>query len=86
MSLKLSERQQQVLQCVKDAKAEKRRPNTASLTVRMKRKGHAITEKQCAYDLGVIIRTKGTGVMSFKPTGMRTMWIYNENNAQEANQ
>jgi hypothetical protein len=37
-------------------------------------------------DLGVIIRTKGTGVMSFKPTGMRTMWIYNEKNAQEANQ
>jgi hypothetical protein len=86
MSLNLSERQQQVLQCVKDAKAENKRPYTAGVVNRMQKKGHEITEKQCAYDLGVIIRTKGTGVMSFKPTGMRTMWIYNENNAQEANQ
>ena len=86
MSLNLSERQQQVLQCVKDAKAEKKRPNTASLTARMKKKGHAITEKQCAYDLGVIIRTKGTGVLSFKADSGRTVWVYEEKRAQEANQ
>ncbi|HRA29285.1 MAG TPA: hypothetical protein PLT61_06995 [Acinetobacter johnsonii] len=86
MSLNLSERQQQVLQCVKDAKAENKLPYTAGVVNRMQKKGHAITEKQCAYDLGVIIRTKGTGVLSFKADSARTVWIYEEKRAQEADQ
>ena len=86
MSLNLSERQQQVLQCVKDAKAENKLPYTAGVVNRMKKKGHEITEKQCAHDLGVIIRTKGTGVLSFKGDNGRTIWIYEEKRAQEANQ
>ena len=45
MSLNLSERQQQVLQCVKDAKAENKRPYTAGVVNRMQKKGHEITEK-----------------------------------------
>ncbi len=39
---------------------------------------HDITEKQCAYDLGVIIRTKGTGVYSMKFDSDPKLWIYEE--------
>ena len=69
-----------------DQEVKASRMLTSAIEYRMQKKGLEITEKQCAYDLGVIIRTKGTGVISFKPTGMRTMWIYDEKNAQEANQ
>lgn len=44
----------------------------------MKSKGYEITEKQCAYDLGVIIRTKGTCVYSVKFDGDPKLWIYEE--------
>ena len=44
----------------------------------MNSKGYDITEKQCAYDLGVIIRTKGTGVYSVKFDSDPKLWIYEE--------
>lgn len=74
--LNLSTRQQCVLQCVIDASTEKKRPFTRGIVLRMKNKGHIISEKQCAYDLGVIIRTKGTNVISFKMSGYPAIWIY----------
>ena len=77
-SSSLSERQINVLQCVKDAKAQGKRPYTKGVVSRMLAKGHEITEKQCAYDLGVIIRIKGTGVFSVRYGSGRTLWIYEE--------
>ncbi|WP_417212082.1 hypothetical protein [Acinetobacter venetianus] len=82
--MRLSERQKQVLQCVIDAKNEKKRPFTRGVVKRMNDKGHEITEKQCAYDLGVIIRTEGTGVISAKFGSNPTCWIYDEKMAQGA--
>lgn len=62
MSLNLSERQQQVLQCVKDAKAENKRPYTAGVVNRMQKKGHEITEKQVSdYEL-VLPETRSASV------------------------
>lgn len=80
----LSERQKNVLQCVIDAKKEGKRPFTFGVFKRMVAKGHDITEKQCAYDLGVIIRTKGTGVISAKLGSNPTCWIYDEKTAEGA--
>lgn len=74
----LSERQKNVLQCVKDAKAEGRRPYTKGIVTRMKAKGFDITDRQAAYDLGVIINTDGTGVFSVRYGSGRTLWIYEE--------
>lgn len=76
--IKLTERQQQVLQCVIDAKNEKKRPYTKGVVNRMLKKGHEITEKQCAYDLGVISNTKGTGVISMRIGNKPKLWIYDE--------
>ncbi|MFP6818680.1 hypothetical protein [Acinetobacter sp.] len=77
-SLNLSDRQKLVLQCVIDAAIENKQPFTGGVVRRMKAKGHEITEKQCAYDLGVIIRTKGTGVFSVRYGSGRTLWIYED--------
>lgn len=74
--LNLTNRQQQVLQCVMDASLEGARPYTWHIVKRMSAKGHEITEKQCSYDLGVIIRTKGTGVYSMKCDNRPKLWIY----------
>ena len=75
-NLNLSDRQKLVLQCVIDASTERKRPFTKGIVLRMKNKGHFISEKQCAYDLGVIIRTKGTNVISLKMGGYPAIWIY----------
>lgn len=77
-TLNLSVRQKLVLQCVIDAANENKRPYTCGVVGRMKSKGYEITEKQCAYDLGVIIRTKGTGVYSVKFDSDPKLWIYEE--------
>lgn len=81
--MSLSERQKQVLQCVIDAKNEKKRPFTRGIVKRMIDKGHQITEKQCAYDLGVIIRTKDSGVISAKFGSNPTCWIYEPKTTSE---
>lgn len=75
-SLNLSERQMKVLQCVKDAKAQGKKPYTTGVVSRMLAKGHEITDRQCTYDLGVIINTKGTCVFSVRYGSDRTLWIY----------
>ena len=75
-SLNLSDRQKLVLQCVIDAAKENKQPFTTGVVMRMQKKGHQISEKQCAYDLGVIIRTKGTGVYSMKFDNNPKLWIY----------
>lgn len=75
-SLNLSIRQKLVLQCVIDAAIENKQPFTTGVVMRMQKKGHQISEKQCAYDLGVIIRTKGTGVYSMKFDNNPKLWIY----------
>jgi len=54
--LNLSERQQAVLQTVIEINKKGKQPYTWQVVNRMEAKGHQITEKQCAYDLGVIIR------------------------------
>lgn len=82
-SLNLSERQLQVLQCVKDAKAEGKRPYTRGVVNRMKTKGFEISDRQAAYDLGVIINTDGTGVYSVRYGSGKTLWIYEEPLAKE---
>ena len=61
-----------------DAANENKRPYTGGVVRRMNSKGYDITEKQCAYDLGVIIRTKGTGVYSVKFDSDPKLWIYEE--------
>ena len=76
--LNLSDRQKLVLHCVFDAAIENKRPYTGGVVRRMNSKGYDITEKQCAYDLGVIIRTKGTGVYSVKFDSDPKLWIYEE--------
>jgi len=78
VNLNLTERQSQVLQCVKDAKAQGKRPYTRGVMRRMIEKGNHITERQCSYDLSVIIRTKGTGVISMRIGSKPTLWIYDE--------
>ena len=75
-NLNLSDRQKLVLQCVIDAANEKKQPFTRGVVHRMKIKGHEITERQCAYDLGVIIRTNGTGVFSLSFDNGPKVWIY----------
>ncbi|EJD6059853.1 hypothetical protein ACY2LX_003592 [Acinetobacter baumannii] len=77
-ALNLSERQQAVLQTVIEINKEGHQPYTWQVVRRMESKGHQITEKQCAYDLGVIIRTKGTGVFSAKFDSNPKVWIYEE--------
>ncbi|WP_228301650.1 hypothetical protein [Acinetobacter junii] len=74
--LNLTTRQQQVLQCVMDASLDGIHPYTWHIVKRMSAKGYEITEKQCSYDLGVIIRTKGTGVYSMKCDNRPKLWIY----------
>jgi hypothetical protein len=51
----------------------------------MKAKGHEITEKQCAYDLAVIIRTKDTHVHSMKFDNNPKLWIYEAPKKTEVN-
>ena len=83
-SSSLSERQKNVLQCVKDAKAQGKRPYTKGIVSRMLAKGYEITERQCAYDLGVIINTEGTGVFSVRYGSGRTLWIYEAKEEKES--
>lgn len=83
-SLNLSERQMNVLQCVKDAKAQGKNPYTKGVVSRMLAKGHEITERQCAYDLGVIINTEGTDVFSVRYGSGRTLWIYESQEGKES--
>ncbi len=78
MNTNLTERQNNVLQCVKDAKAQGKRPYTKGVVARMKAKGYDITDRQCAHDLGVIIRTKGTGVICMRLGSRPALWIYDE--------
>jgi len=78
LSLNLSERQQAVLETVIEINKEGHQPYTCQVARRLGTKGHQITEKQCAYDLGVIIRTKGTGVFSAKLDSNPKIWIYQE--------
>lgn len=75
-SLNLSDRQKHVLQCVIDAANEKKQPYTSGIVRRMLAKGYEITEKQCAYDLGVIIKAKGTYCYSVKFDSNPKLWIY----------
>ena len=77
-TLNLSERQQAVLETVIELNKEGYRPYTWQVARRMGIKGHQITEKQCGYDLSVIIRTKGTGVFSAKLDSNPKIWIYQE--------
>ncbi|MFW1643087.1 hypothetical protein [Acinetobacter guillouiae] len=84
-NLKLSDRQKLVLQCVIDAENENKQPFTGGVVRRMKAKGHEITEKQCAYDLGVIIRTKDTHVYSMKFDNNPKLWIYEAPKSIEVN-
>lgn len=72
----LTTRQELVLQCVIDAKNEGRRPYTAGILSRMKAKGHDITLRQCSYDLGRIVSTPGTGVISIRYGSGRTLWVF----------
>ncbi|ATO20638.1 hypothetical protein BS636_13620 [Acinetobacter sp. LoGeW2-3] len=83
MKLDLTDRQNQVLQCVIDAKQQKKRPYTKGVVSRMQEKGFQITERQCAYDLSVLARTKGTGIIGMRWGGGRTLWIYDEGCIQE---
>lgn len=78
MNSNLTERQNQVLQCVKDAKTQGKKPYTKGVVNRMIAKGNHITDRQCSYDLSVIIRTKGTGVIGMRYGGKPTLWIYDE--------
>ncbi|KAF1026111.1 MAG: hypothetical protein GAK29_01512 [Acinetobacter bereziniae] len=84
-SLNLSDRQKLVLQCVIDAANENKQPFTVGVVRRMKAKGYEITEKQCAYDLGVIIRTKDTHVYSMKFDNNPKLWIYEAPKKTEVN-
>ncbi|ADI91909.1 hypothetical protein [Acinetobacter oleivorans] len=77
-TLNLSQRQQAVLETVIEINKEGHRPYTWQVVRRLGTKGHQITEKQCAYDLSVIIRTKGTGVFSAKLDSNPKIWIYQE--------
>jgi len=76
--LNLSDRQQLVLQAVIEINKEGNQPYTWQVARRLESKGHKITEKQCGYDLSVIIRTKGTDVFSAKFDSNPKVWIYEE--------
>lgn len=78
----LSERQQLVLKCVITLNKEGLKPYAWHVFRRMNKEGHEITEKQCGYDLSVIIRTKGTGVYSMKLDNNPKIWIYQESMAE----
>ena len=54
-------------------------PYTCQVAQLMHKKGHSITERQCAYDLGVIIHTEGTGCYSAKCDNNPKIWLYQEN-------
>ncbi len=77
-SLNLSDRQKAVLETLIEINKEGQQPYTWQVARRMVSKGHQITEKQCGYDLSVIIRTKGTGVFSAKLDSNPKIWIYQE--------
>ncbi|MEO9279291.1 hypothetical protein ABFY81_05165 [Acinetobacter sp. WA-87] len=77
-SLNLSDRQKAVLETVIEINKEGQQPYTWQVARRMVSKGHQITEKQCGYDLSVIIRTKGTGVFSVNFDRNPKVWIYEE--------
>ncbi|MGR2670774.1 hypothetical protein [Acinetobacter soli] len=79
----LTERQKIILECVIAMNKEGFKPSTWQIFRRITNQGHEITEKQIAYDLGVIIRTKGTGVYSMKLGSNPKNWIYQESMAEE---
>lgn len=72
----LTERQRQVLIVVISLNQQGHKPPTWQIARRIRSKGLSITDQQCAYDLGVIIRTKGTGVYSMKFDNDPKIWIY----------
>ncbi len=72
----LTERQRQVLTVVISLNQQGHKPYTWQIAKRLRSKGHLITDQQCAYDLGVIIRTKGTGVYSMKCDNNPKIWFY----------
>lgn len=77
--LSLTERQKNVLACVIELNARGVHPYTYQVAARMNKEGHAITERQCAYDLGIIIHTKGSGCYSAKFGNDPKIWLYQEN-------
>jgi len=77
-SLNLTDRQKTVLETVIELNKDGYKPYTWQVAQRLRTKGHKITEKQCAYDLGVIIRTTGTNVFSAKFDSNPKIWIYEE--------
>lgn len=79
----LTERQKIILECVIAMNKEGFKPSTWDVFRRISKLRHEITEKQIAYDLGVIIRTKGTGVYSIKFDNNPKLWIYQESMAEE---
>lgn len=76
VAAKLTERQRQVLAVVISLNLQGHKPYTWQIVRRMRSQGHLITDQQCAYDLGVIIRTKGTGVYSMKCDNNPKIWFY----------
>lgn len=78
----LTDRQKIILECVIAMNKEGLKPSTWQVFRRLSNQNHEITEKQIAYDLGVIIRTKGTGVYSIKFDNNPKLWIYQESMAE----
>lgn len=79
----LSERQKIILECVIIMNKEGFKPSSWQVFRRLSNQNQQITEKQIAYDLGVIIRTKGTGVYSMKFDNNPKLWIYKEAMAED---
>lgn len=77
--LSLTERQKNVLACVIELNARGVHPYTCQVAQLMNKKNHSITERQCAYDLGIIIHTKGSGCYSAKFGNDPKIWLYQEN-------
>ena len=74
----LSDRQKNVLACVIELNGRDVHPYTCQVAQLMNKKGNSITERQCAYDLGIIIRTKGSGCYSAKCDNNPKIWLFDE--------
>lgn len=72
----LTNRQMLVLECVKDAQREGKKPTAKSITTRMVKKGHHISDRQAAYDLNVIIYAKDSGVIAARYGNSPTVYLY----------
>jgi hypothetical protein len=84
MTGKLTDRQKNVRECVIELNGRGVQPYTCQVAKLMNKKGHTITERQCAYDLGIIIRTKGGGCYSVKCDNNPKIWIYEAQMAEES--